>query len=369
MMNIKWHGWDGNRCLSKSKGGMGFRNLHSFNLAMLAKQGWRLSQNQNSMAYRVYKSKYFPTGNLLQAPVGHNPSYAWRSIWNALEVIRQGSRWRVGNGIRINIWEDRWLPTLSTFKVRTPRIDINDTPQVSSLIDQDSGNWRVEKLNQFFLPMDITAIMSIPLGNLQMEDTRVWIGNSTGMFTVKSAYCIAQNILEPNHPEESSNLRKFGIKVVFQELYPRHVGDIREAMLLLLEKGKSVRIEFFWVVAWNIWWDRNKKIHGDSSGTLHDVLRLARQMMEDFLNLNHEQQASPQSPAWWHAPDNDSLLGEVAGLKEISVLRFSPCDSNRVAHLLAHYAQETETCRTWRDTVPDFLIAQLWRDGVTGSPG
>ena len=46
--------------------------------------------------------------------------------------------------------------------------------------------------------------MSIPLGNLQMEDTRVWIGNSTGMFTVKSAYCIAQNILEPNHPEESS---------------------------------------------------------------------------------------------------------------------------------------------------------------------
>jgi hypothetical protein len=200
---MAWVGWK-SLCLSKSKGGMGFRNLHSFNLAMLAKQGWRLSQNQNSMAYRVYKSKYFPTGNLLQAPVGHNPSYAWRSIWNALEVIRQGSRWRVGNGIRINIWEDRWLPTLSTFKVRTPRIDINDTPQVSSLIDQDSGNWRVEKLNQFFLPMDITAIMSIPLGNLQMEDTRVWIGNSTGMFTVKSAYCIAQNILEPNHPEESS---------------------------------------------------------------------------------------------------------------------------------------------------------------------
>ena len=109
------------------------------------------------------------------------------------------------------------------------------------------------------------------------------------------------------------NLRKFVIKVVFQELYPRHVGDIREAMLLLLEKGKSVRIEFFWVVAWNIWWDRNKKIHGDSSGTLHDVLRLARQMMEDFLNLNHEQQASPQSPAWWHAPDNGILKANTDG--------------------------------------------------------
>ncbi len=124
---MAWVGWK-SVCLSKSKEGMGFRSLYSFNVAMLAKQGWRLSQNQNFMAYRVNKSKYFPTGNLLQATVGHNPSYAWRSIWNAWEVIIQGSRWRVGNGISINIWDDQWLPTLSTSKVRTPRIDIDDTP-------------------------------------------------------------------------------------------------------------------------------------------------------------------------------------------------------------------------------------------------
>ena len=78
-------------------------------------------------------------------------------------------------------------------------------------------------------------------------------------------------------------------------------------MLLLLEKGKSEKIEFFWVVAWNIWWDRNKKIQGDSSGTLHDMLRLAKQMMEDFSNLNHEHKASNQTSTWWHAPDNGIL--------------------------------------------------------------
>jgi hypothetical protein len=141
------------------------------------------------------------------------------------------------------------------------------------------------------------------------------------MFTLKSAYYIAQNILEPNHHEESSagdpyqplwkkiwrmkipsKIRTFAWRACkkgiplkeilqhrglnidpacprcrrpsksivhalrecseleevwnensFSRSIPRDVGDIREVMLLLLEKGKSEKIEFFWVVAWNQW--------------------------------------------------------------------------------------------------------------------
>ena len=36
-----------------------FSNIHSFNLAMLVKQGWRLLKNTHSLFYWVYKSKYF----------------------------------------------------------------------------------------------------------------------------------------------------------------------------------------------------------------------------------------------------------------------------------------------------------------------
>ena len=56
---IHWKCWE-KLCCSKLDGGLGFKELESFNMALLAKQWWRIVQNEKSLCFRVLKVKYFP---------------------------------------------------------------------------------------------------------------------------------------------------------------------------------------------------------------------------------------------------------------------------------------------------------------------
>ena len=53
----------------------GFRVLRAFNLALLAKQGWWLQQNSNSLFYQVFKNKYFPDTSFVNAQKGTQSTY------------------------------------------------------------------------------------------------------------------------------------------------------------------------------------------------------------------------------------------------------------------------------------------------------
>ena len=194
-----------NLCKSKLYGGTGFRNLQAFNLALLAKQGWRILSNLNSLLARVYKAKYFPYDDILNAKLGSNLSYAWRSIHSSLKVIRKGTRWRVGDRKRVHIWEDKWLPTPITHKViSTPRV-FEDFPMVSSLIDENTKWWKPDLVNSLFLHFKANEILKIPLSHNLLEDSLIWMGTKRGSFTLKSAYYVAKRLLDVGTARENSS--------------------------------------------------------------------------------------------------------------------------------------------------------------------
>lgn len=102
---IKWEACD-SLCKHKSKGGMGFRNLHLFNVAMLGKTGWNIIVNLEALVNRIIKAKYFRTIDFFEAELGSNPSQIWRGIHEARDLVRKGTRWKIGDGTTIKIWGD-----------------------------------------------------------------------------------------------------------------------------------------------------------------------------------------------------------------------------------------------------------------------
>lgn len=176
--------------LPKKEGGLGFRDLHVFNRAMLARQAWRLANAPNSLSARVLSAKYYPSGQIIRAVPKDGMSYSWRSILKGVELLREGVIWRIGNGEKVNIWNHPWIPRGQGRKSATPQRRNGILHKVSDLINPVDGDWDEDLIKQMFNEKDAEEILQIPIseGN---EDWLAWHFDKRGLFSVKSAYRVA----------------------------------------------------------------------------------------------------------------------------------------------------------------------------------
>lgn len=63
---MHWLSWE-KLTLAKGEGGLGFRDIHVLNVAMLAMQGWRLFMSPDSLCAPILMAKYYPDGDMLRA--------------------------------------------------------------------------------------------------------------------------------------------------------------------------------------------------------------------------------------------------------------------------------------------------------------
>ena len=168
---------------------MGFRDIHCFNLALLAKQCWRLLDQSDSLCARVLKAKYYPEVDILKVNLKKGSSYVWQSIWAGVQTFKKGCIWRVGDGMDINIWEDCWIPNGPDRKITTRRGNIV-LIRVHELIYPITGSWDEELIRANFWNIDVQRIMQIPLPRHDISDFVAWHHSKSGRFSVKYAYYV-----------------------------------------------------------------------------------------------------------------------------------------------------------------------------------
>lgn len=158
-------------CTRKREGGLGFRNFEIFNQALLAKQLWRIITVRESLCARVLKARYFEEMDIMSAPCPQGCSYTWRSLMHGRELLAHGLIWRVGDGTKINLQHDHWIPRTGSM-VPLGAVFVHGIIKVAHLLNNQGTGWDQTKIQQALTDDDVTDVQQIVVGGPGKEDFR-----------------------------------------------------------------------------------------------------------------------------------------------------------------------------------------------------
>ena len=174
--------------MAKSKGEMGFRGLHGFNLALLGKQLWNFMSNPDALVTHIFKARYFSDCHLLKAKRGAGSSFLWTGLWETKEELYKGYRWVLGDGMNIEIFRDPWLRGKRELCVEDYH-DNNVRPdKVCAHFRSNTKEWDEHKVCQTFLDEDVKCILQTRVPQIGLKDRVAWMATVDGKYTVKSGY-------------------------------------------------------------------------------------------------------------------------------------------------------------------------------------
>lgn len=124
----------------------------------------------------------------MNADLGTNPSYIWRSILEAQESIRQGCHRRIRDGRSTRVWQVPWLPSPENGYITTPMPEQLKDIQVQGFLNTNQTDWDMEVVRDICNERDSRLIRQIPIPMRVKEDAWFWLFEDKCQFSVKSCY-------------------------------------------------------------------------------------------------------------------------------------------------------------------------------------
>jgi hypothetical protein len=102
------------------EGGLGLKSMGLMNKALMARMGWKLVTEPDSLLAikaSILGSKYLNNSSFFNCEANSKSSYTWRSILKGKDILKMGSKYLrvIWNGQRAKFWLDyanSFLPSL-----------------------------------------------------------------------------------------------------------------------------------------------------------------------------------------------------------------------------------------------------------------
>nr|ABN06084.1 Polynucleotidyl transferase, Ribonuclease H fold [Medicago truncatula] len=291
---INWLNWE-KLSMHKNHGGMGFKDLTAFNLAMLGKQGCKLHTMPESLVFRIFKAQYFPSTSYLTANLGHNPSYDWRSILRARFIVCGGARWSIGTVFSHDI-ASAIINTPLFSKVQHDRIiwkAENDgkysvrsayTLCVEELIDTSflrrpgywSDIWRLKvppKIKNFMWRVCRGVLPTRnKLRDKGVQCPEACVNCSTTSEDVKHLFCVC-----------TFDVQVWQLSDLWSEIQQAVIHfDTASAVIFDLLQRFTLEQSQIFVTMWSLWKRRNLKVWENKNESCAMTVDRARVMMEEW---------------------------------------------------------------------------------------
>ena len=147
------------------------------------------ASKRDSLCMSILRAKYKIIKNWLYTDSSKRASSIWKAIEQAKNVVVKGACYIIGDGTTINVWQDPWVPWIQGF-IPSPRdATANQSPLlVCQLFDPVLLCWKTDLVKALFDTPSAQAILSIPVPSKPSPGKLIWVPDSKGCFSVKSAY-------------------------------------------------------------------------------------------------------------------------------------------------------------------------------------
>lgn len=184
MPRISWN----NVTRPMSMGGLGIHKLKEWNLAFMAKLGWRILNSPDKLWVRLFKDKYLRKTAFLDSFPSSNNSPIWRDILKGRDVLKKGLIVGIGNGNSTSLWYHHWVADKPLYLLMDKEVPESKAHWFVGHIIKN-GAWVLDDIKHLITEDIQNAILAVPLARSQnQEDFLRWRFTTNGVFSIKSAY-------------------------------------------------------------------------------------------------------------------------------------------------------------------------------------